>query len=325
VNNDLTYYSEDLTHNEVGRFYIGGGLRGSIPFSRLYCDIQSELFNLNGIYHKIVLSGNYYIAHSTTAFNQLPQLDQLNDNATDQALRDIKPLEPVYNPTHGLALKFSPLFDPQLYAISRLVDNRIDTLDNVQVLELDLRQRWQTKRGFPGMEHIVDWMTLDLSGSWFPNSSRDQIGPDFSYFAYDWTWNVGDRTALVSSGWFDPSTNGPRVFSIGAYLNRPDRTSFFVGYRQIDLLNSQAITGAVTYVFSPKYAMTFSSTYDVGTSIQSNNFVLTRMGSDVQVSLGFNYNSTLSSFGVNFEIIPNVVPQSHRGGLGMIGSGLLQR
>jgi hypothetical protein len=312
---DLTYYTRDLTGNERGRLYEGGGVRTSIPFTRIYPDVQSDLFNLNGINHKIVLSTNYYIAHSDTPFFQLPQLDQLNDNATDQALRDIKPLQPLFNPQHGLALATSPLFDPQLFAISRLVDDRIDTLDTIEVAQFDIRQRWQTKRGYPGQQHITDWMTLDLSASVFPNWSQEHVGhfSQFSYFEYDWVWNIGDRTALVSNGWFDPETNGPRVWSVGAFLNRPDRTNFYLGYRQIDLLNSEAITGSVTYVFSPKYAMTASTTYDVGTSLQLTSVVFTRMGSDLAVSLGLTHNSLQKTFGFVFEIVPNVVAAtSHR-------------
>src|SRR5262249_33996320 len=92
---DLTYYTSDLTGNDQGRSYAGGGVRGSIPFTRIYPDVQSDLLNLNGINHKIVLSGNYYNVHSDVPHTQLPQLDRLNDDATDQALRDIKPLEPA--------------------------------------------------------------------------------------------------------------------------------------------------------------------------------------------------------------------------------------
>src|SRR5262249_53714239 len=33
---DLTYYSRDLTGNERGRVYEGGGVRASIPFTRIY-------------------------------------------------------------------------------------------------------------------------------------------------------------------------------------------------------------------------------------------------------------------------------------------------
>ena len=320
---ELTYYSSDLTGSDRGRVYGGGGLRASIPFTRLYPDIQSELFNLNGIDHKIVASTNLYFAHSDTSFSRLPQLDRINDDATDQALRDIKPLEPVFIPGTGVLLATSPLYDPQRYAIRRLVDNRIDTLDSIEVLQFDVRQRWQTKRGYPGMQHIVDWMTLDLSGSYFFDSNRDNFGQNFAFLQYDWTWNIGDRTALVSTGWVDPLENGARVFTVGAFFNRPDRTNLYLGYREIDPLSSRALSGAITYIFSPKYAMTASAVYDFGTSqSQSNSLIFTRMGSDLQVSFGINYNSILNTFGVTFEIVPNVVPQNKRiPGMAGIGPG----
>jgi hypothetical protein len=212
----------------------------------------------------------------------------------------------------------------QRYAIRRLVDNRVDTLDDIQVLQMDLRQRWQTKRGFPGNQHIVDWMTLDLSASYFPEPSQAASGTPFAFLEYDWTWNVGDRTALVSTGWVDPADHGARVFTIGSFLNRPDRTSFFLGFRVIEPVNSEALTGAVTYVFSPKYAMTASTVYDFGTHQNlSSALVLTRMGSDFQVSFGVTYNATTNNFGVTFEILPNLLPPNRRvPGMAALGPGL---
>src|SRR5262249_11496705 len=61
-NVDLTSYSNDLTGNGRGRFYGGAGLRASLPLSRLYPDVSSDLFNLNGIYHKMLFSTTYYAA-----------------------------------------------------------------------------------------------------------------------------------------------------------------------------------------------------------------------------------------------------------------------
>ena len=151
-------------------------------------------------------------------------------------------------------------------------------------------------------------MTLVLSASVFPAAKRDNFGSTFGFLQYDWSWNIGDRTALASSGFVDPETNGPRFFSFGAYLNRTDRTNLFLGYRQIDPLQSKAVTAAITYIFSPKYSMTASTTYDFGTSTAlSNSLVLTRMGSDIQVNFGLTYNALLNSVGVQFEIIPNLV------------------
>jgi hypothetical protein len=324
---DLTYYTADIHDQDVGRVIGGGGVRASIPFTRLYPDVQSDWFNLNAINHKIVVSGNYYVAQSNVAFNSLSQFDQVNDNATDQALRDIKPLEPLYNPAAGVALATSPLYDPQLYAIRRLVDNRIDTRDDIEVVELDVRQRLQTKRGYPGMQHTVDWMTLDVSATVFPDSHRDDFGHPLGFIDYDFLWNVGDRNGFVSNGWFEPFSGGARVWNVGAFFDRTDRTSLYLGYRQIDPLDSRLVIASLITVLSPKYALTASTAYDFGTSqAQSNTLMLTRMGSDLQVSLGFTYNAITNSFGFLFEIIPNAVAQSHRGSTMQAigpGSGLL--
>jgi hypothetical protein len=296
-----------LTGSDATRLYGAAGLRASIPFTKPYPAIESELFNLHGLVHKIVLSTNYYFAESDTPFWQLPQLDRFNDDTSDQALRDIRPRQFSLNPGNAFFLTTSPLFDPQVYALRRLIDNRADTLDDMEVVQLGLRQRWQTKRGFPGNEHVVDWMTLDLHASIFPHSRRDNFGEHLGILEYDWVWNVGDRTALVSNGWFETVDDGPRVFNMGAVLNRTDRTSFYLGYRQIDPLLSKAVVGSVTYALSAKYAFTASTVYDFGVNNEHFTVGLTRIGTDLQVTLGLSWNSVLDSFGVQFEIVPNLL------------------
>jgi hypothetical protein len=328
---DLTDYTDDLTGQNTGRTYGGGGLMASMPLTRIYPGVQSTLFNLNGINHKIVLTANYYNAQSSEPFTRFPQLDPLEDDATEQAINDITPRQPGINPQNGLALSTlgqpDSLFNPQRYAIRQLVTNRIDTLDDIDVLQLDIRQRLQTKRGYPGQQHIVDWMVLDLSGSIFPEPNRDNFGQTLGFLQYDWLWNIGDRTALASSGWIDATDQNTDEFTIGAYLNRPDRTNFYLGYRQIDPIQSKAVTAAVTYVFSPKYATSLSSTYDFGTGqALSNSVVLTRMGSDLQVSLGFTYNVLQNNFGFVFQIEPNILAQlSKHPGMPAFGSNMLGR
>src|SRR5262249_26566008 len=136
-----------------------------------------------------------------------------------------------------------------------------------------------------------------------------------------------DRTALESTGWVDPYNNGPSVYTVGAYFNRPDRTSFYIGYRHIELLQSNMVTGSATYVFSPKYAVTFTASYDFGVSKALNNSVLfTRTGTDLQVSLGINYNTLQNNFGLVVEVVPNLLPVN-KNAVGTFGGpgGLLSR
>jgi hypothetical protein len=304
----LTGYSNDINGDARGRFYAAGGARASLPMSAYFPDVHSDLFNVEGIYHKVVFNSTYFISHSSVPFSQLPQLDQLNDNATDQALRDITPLQPALNPSHGVALATSPLFDPQFYAIRRLVDSRVDTLDSVQEVQLDVRQRWQTKRGFPGLQHTVDLFTLDVSATLFPNANRDNFGSTVGFIEYDALWNVGDRTSVVSTGWVDPVADGARYFTVGVNLNRPDRTLFSVGFRYVDPIDSRLLTAAANYIISPKYSVAASTSYDFGlTKGLWNSLIFTRSGTDLQLSVGINYNPLLNNFGFSINVVPLLV------------------
>jgi hypothetical protein len=319
---DLTAYSRDLNGDSIGRVIGGGGLRGSIPFTRIFPDVDSELFNLDGINHKIVLGTNYYAVKSNEPYSIFPQLDRNNDDVSDQSVRDIRHQYPFFYPNNANNLINNPLYDPQTVAIRRLVDNRIDTQDSIQEVQMSIDQRWQTKRGYPGAEHIVDWMTLDLSATYFPDPQQNFEHP-WAFLEYNWIWNLGDRTALVSNGWVDPFENGGRLFNVGVFFNRTDRTNFYLGYTSIFPLQSESITATVTYILSPKYAITAGTTYDFGSvPFETFSLMLTRMGTDVAISVGFNYNSLQGSISAVVLAIPNLVPPTARqfSGLGL-GAG----
>jgi hypothetical protein len=337
---DLAAYSADLAGQPVGRSWEAVGLRASVPFTHLYKDVSSELFNVNGLNHKIVFNVNYTDAFTNFQYYNLPQLDRLNNDATNQALRDIRNYQGItpyyfqpggfiggFNPqavynNHGLSLTGSTYFNtPQTMAIRRLLFYRdIDTLNSVDEVQFQINQRLQTRRGFPGHQHIVDWMWLDVYASYFPQPVRDNFGHYWAFLQYNYLWNIGDRTALTSTGWTDPFPGGVRVATIGGYYNRTDRTNFYLGFRYIDPLQVRAATLSMTYIFSPKYAGTLSTTYDFGTGEAfSNSLMFTRMGSDLQVSLGVSYNALQSNFNVLFNIVPNLL-SNKMGGMGAMGA-----
>ncbi len=310
---DLTEYTNDLTGNEIGRIHGGGGARASVPFSRLYGDVSSELLNLKGLYHKAVFGANYRYTRSNEPYNRFPQLDRLNDDVTDQAWRTITPQQSgfVMGP-NGVALMNAPgysPFNPQLYAIRRAVENRVDTLDNVNVLQGDLRQRFQTKRGYPGMEHTVDFLTLDVSASYFPDARRDNFGHPFAFLEYGTIWNLGDRTSFISNGWFEPYEGGSRYWNAGVSLSRTDRTSVYLGYRQTDPLNSKAVQLALGYQLSTRYNVSLGVNYDFGIQqALTNSFTLIRTGADLTATFGITYSPlvTKNNVGFQFLIIPNL-------------------
>jgi len=171
-----------------------------------------------------------------------------------------------------------------------------------------VRQRWQTKRGFPGLQHTVDLLTLDLSASLFPNASHDNFGSAVGFVEYDMIWNVGDRTSVVSTGWFDPFDTGTRYVTIGMNLNRPDGTLFSVGFRHVDPIDSRLLSASASYVFSPKYSVTAGTAYDFGQGHGIyNSLTFTRTGTDLQLSMGISYNPILNNFGFNIGLLPILI------------------
>jgi hypothetical protein len=310
---DLAYYTQNNLGEEQGRIYGGGGVRASVPLSQLYPDVESELFNLKGLYHKNQFRVNYFIAGSSVSALLLPQLDRLNDDAVESAWRNVIPWEPYFPQTQGsngnaLAAGSYDRFNPRRYAIRRLVDSKPDTLDDIHEVQLGWRQRWQTKRGYPGLEHTVDWLTLDLSASVFPAADRDNFGSPVGFLEYHLVWNVGDQTGLFSSAWVDPFDFGARFFEVGTYFFRDDRTVFNFGYRHTDPLESRVVSVSATYVFSPKYAVTAATAYDLGySSALTQSLYFTRVGTDLAVTVGFSYNSLDQNFGLALSVVPNLL------------------
>jgi lipopolysaccharide export system protein LptA len=330
---DLAYYTEDNNGGSLGRIYGGGGVRASVPLSKLYPDVGSELFNLNGLYHKNLFSLNYYVAGSSASYLNTPQLDRLNDDAVQQAYQDIIPWEPTFpqlQPNgrgYALAAGSYERFNPRLYAIRRLVDFNPDHRDDIHELQLDWRQRFQTKRGYPGLEHTVDWLTVDLSASVFPVKNRDNFGSAVGFIEGNVIWNVGDRNGLYANAWVDPFEFGTRYWEVGSFFYRDDRTSLSLAYKHVDPIQSRLVSASANYVFSPKYAMTVLSTYDFGyKSSLTNSLLFTRVGTDMAVTVGFSYNSVVKDFSLVVNIVPNLIanqqsPVPYRyGGYGGAGS-----
>ncbi len=330
---DVSYWSETLAEdNGTARLYGGGGVRAGIPFTAVYPDIASALFNVNGIAHKILFHADYGYFVSDVAFRELVPLDRLDDDATDQARRDLRALRLLTAPDGSpqRLLASSPIFDPQLYALRRGLIWNVENLDDLHSLRFGVQQRWQTKRGFPGREHILDWMTLNVEATWFPEADRDNFGHPFAFLRYDYVWNIGDRTAITSTGWVDPFEDGARYFNLGVFLDRPERVQFYFGFVGIEPVGTAAVVLSSRYAFNDKWFGAFTTTYDFGDNQNLGNaLVLTRVGSDIQVSFGFTYQPLQKNFGVIFEIIPSLAGSGlgKRSGLGLgtAGGGLLSQ
>ncbi|MBC8352603.1 MAG: hypothetical protein H8E66_11475 [Planctomycetes bacterium] len=318
---ELFHVSEDITAQERNRAFGQAGVRASLPIWNSNPEVQSELFNVNGLAHKVVFESEFLWADANEDISNYPLYEQLDDDSVEFFRRRF--LSPLGGyPFPGQA--FIPLkFDERYFALRSGMQSWVtapstEIADDLMKVKLGVRQRWQTKRGMPGQERIVDWIVLDIEGSYFPKADRDNFGQELGLLDYDFRWHIGDRVTLMSDGFADLFGDGLRTFSLGGVVTRPSKGSVYLGVRSIEgPISSNIISGSVSYRMSEKWILTGSAAVDFGEAGNiGQTFGLTRIGESTLIRVGFNVDESRGNVGVNFQIEPRFLASSRLGYIG---------
>ena len=304
-------WGEALDGDSLDRLYMQTGVRASIPFWTVDPTVRDTLFNLNGLAHKVVFDAEFAYADANRNFDELPLYDELDDIPITEFRRRL------FDGTLPPNIDFSDQkFDPRFYAIRSGLQGWVtapstEVVEDQTVVRTGMRHRWQTKRGGPGRQHIVDWLTLDTNISYFPDSDRDNLGQDFGLADYDMRWHLGDRFSIVSDGAFDFFGSGLKTVSAGVLLNRPTIGNGYVGFRSIEgPFSSNVLLGSYSYRFSPKWISTASASYDLSEAGRiGQTFSITRVGESLLVSMGVNIDDAKDNVGVRFLVEPRFLPK----------------
>jgi len=306
---ELAHWHQDVNATEVTRAYGQAGIRGSLPFWSVNSQVQSPLWNLNGLAHKIVVDADFFWADANQEFTQLPLYSPLDDDSTEHFQRRF--IQDLYGGTAGLPLTFSA----QHYALRSGLQNQItapvsEIADDLAIAQIGLRQRWQTKRGLPGQERIIDWITLDIQGSIFPKQDRDNFGEPLGLVNYDFSWHVGDRFSVLSDGFFDFFADGLQTASVGTMLTRPLRGDVYVGFRAVEgPFSARLLNAVVNYRMSEKWILNAGGVIDFGeTGSIGERIGITRIGESLLVRVGINVDHSRDNVGAFFAVEPRFLP-----------------
>ncbi len=326
---EVAHWGEDLEQQDLNRAYGVVGVRTSLPMWAVDPTAESSLWNVHGIAHKVVFSADYSASQATDG-NQdmlnLPLYDVLDDDSV-QFFRRRFAFDTFGSPGDP---QFPATFDPRLYALRRGLDESVtgptEIAGNQSVFRLDVDQRWQTKRGPPGDQHIIDWITLDTEAEVF-TSANENFGTNLGLVDYDFHWYVGDRTTIVSSAAADFFSGGQRTFTVGAFLSRPPRGTLYTGFYVLEgPIHQEAINTSYTYRMSPKWAATITSTFNVSPSSNIGESVaLTRIGDAFLMTIGMNVDASRGTVGASFLLEPRGLGSSrltHGGNLDLPPAGV---
>ncbi|QEG24205.1 LPS-assembly protein LptD [Mariniblastus fucicola] len=310
VMGELGYWQEDVNGDDALRGVGQVGVRGSLPLWKVNPEIQSTLWNVNGLAHKVSFDFNAFVADASQDLDRFPLYDPLDDDAQEHFRRRF-----LFN-TFGLGAGDDvPLqYDERYYALrsglqSNVTSPSAEIADDLAVIKLGARQRWQTRRGAPGKQRIVDWITLDAKVSLFPNADRDNFGADAGMFDYDFRWHLGDRVTLLSDGFADFFSQGLRTVSVGAYAERPEVGSVYLGVRSIEgPISSNIISASAVYRLSDTWGVKGGAQVDFGeTGTIGNRLGVVYIGESFLWEVGFNYDASRDNLGIRFGFEPRFI------------------
>ncbi|MBV8317600.1 MAG: hypothetical protein JOZ53_21885 [Planctomycetaceae bacterium] len=322
-------WTNQINGQAIGRVWGAAGARLDFMVWKKYPNVESELFNVHGLNNKISFQADYRDAYSNVKLQQLGVQDDLDDN-TDESTRRYFALT---NYTGGV---LPPQYDPRHLILRRVlspITGPTDIQASIETLQLNIHQRLQTKRGPEGRRRVIDYMTLDATTTYFPYASRDNFNKPFGQNMYNWQWFVGDRTSVISYGWFEffditgkpifPTNTGRHnnpfglnVVTSGVSISRPPRGNVYIGYTVLDTgpINTSALTTTLSYWLSPKWYGSYSNMYDFGNGILlSSYFAVTRVGSDYLTSIGLSVDPQRNSYMFAVQIAPRLSPNIRLG------------
>lgn len=314
---EVGHWGQDLQGDSFDRAYGQVGLRASMPVWRNYPGVESNLWNVHGIAHKIVFDLDASFADASRDLSELPLYEQVDDDS-------IEAYRHRYSYLFYRNSAAPQRFDERYYALragmgSWVTAQSMEIVDDLAAVRMGMRQRWQTKRGMPGQRHIIDWITFDTNLTYFPNADRDNYGTSVGLADYDFRWHVGDRLTIVSDGIYDFFDGGQNDTNIGVFLSHPPRGNLYVGFNYVDgplYPTSRVITASYSYWMSPKWISAAGVSIDLRGDSIGHNVTITRVGESFLISAGFSLDAIRNNAGINFAIEPRFVP---RGRLGSVG------
>jgi hypothetical protein len=327
-------WTNQLNGEAMGRYWGGAGMKADIMAWKQYPGVESELFNVHGLNHKVNFVADARATYSNVNLNRVGVQDDLDDNTYEFVRR--------YFALTGYAGGLLPVqYDPRFLLMRRTtspITGSTDVQGSIETVQLGIHQRLQTKRGPEGKRRIIDYMVFDLDTTYFPYASRDNFDKPFGQNTYYFEWYIGDRTSIVSSGWFEffkiagtplfkvnPEMHndpfGLNVVTSGINFNRPPMGNLFLGYSVINTgpINTSALIANASYWLSPKWYTSFGTTYDFGNAILLGaNAAVTRIGKDYLTSVGLSVDPQRRSYQFSFEIAPRLSPNLRLGsGVGL--------
>lgn len=274
-----TVWDDSLDSGGVARAFGTYGLRGSMYLWRVYPDVRSSLFDVDGVRHIIKPDITAWVAHSNRDSDELFPFDE-----TVEGIDEID----------GIAVGVRQRWQTKRGA----GDNR----RIVDFLTLDVEI---------GFFNDADG---DAITNGYTSFSRPENSIARNYVNSSLIWRINDRTALLSELNYDINDGEVDIFNLSLAAERPPRLSYLLGYRYIEESNSNLLGFDMNYRLTEKHTLAMRELFDLGRGRTLDfTIALIRKFPRWFGAISFELDDAEDDFGVSLSFWPEGLPQAALG------------
>ncbi|MFQ5501358.1 MAG: LPS assembly protein LptD [Phycisphaerae bacterium] len=257
------------------RGMVGYGLHGNLIASRVYDDVESDLFDLHRLRHVIKLDATGWGAHSTVRPDEVSPFDP-----------GVEDIDDFGGATVGIR---------QRLQTRRGGPGQWRTVD------------WITLDVEAGFFHDAQ-DGEDTHGDFIFARPEDSISS--SFLAANFQYRLSDSTVLVYDGVYDVNRGNVGTSNVSIAVEREPRLAYFAGWRYIHDTDSNLVTFGSNYKLNQKHTVAFRETYDIQEGRNfSTEVIYIRKWQRWYSAVTLDIDRTLDDIGINLSIWPEGAPR----------------
>ncbi len=265
----------DLHDGGLWRGFGAYGVRGSSQFWRIYPDVQSDLWDLNGIRHIVNPYFVAWFAHSNVRSDRITPFDE-----------GIETIDDFYGGKLGVR---------QIWQTKR---GGLENAHTVDWLTVDLE-----------LGAFTDAQANEISNG-YVNEFRPEDSRSRNYIAGDVAWRAGDTTTILYDFNFDMSDRSYDRHSVALAVERNPRFAYILGARYAGDIDMNLVGGGWNYRLNEKHITAFRLWHDIGRGdLGEVAFAYIRRLPRWYAGLSFEWDNVDNDFSVSFSLWPEGIPE----------------
>lgn len=272
-------WSDSPRDGSLGRTFGSVGVRGSMYFSKVYPDYESELFDVHGVRHVVKPDITAWVSASNVDSDELHPFDE-----------NVEGIDEIDGVSMGVRQRWQT--------------KRGDGADRRTVDFLT----WDLEFGF------FNDATGRNTTNGYTSFSRPENSIAHNYVNSSLIWRMNDRTAILNEINYDVNEGEVDIFNLSAVVERPPRMSYLIGYRFINDIDSNLMAFELNYRMTEKHTLALRQQFDLDRGRTLDFTVaLIRKHPRWFSALSFALDEGEDDFGVSLSIWPEGFPRATLG------------